>query len=110
MSAQVVTYRVDDSTVVSFEIEPTEGFSPASAGDVACRVRDAVAPAIEAAKAVLDKAKEARPDGIELKFGVKVSGTANWLVARAATEGNFEITLSWSPSSSEDGEPGVDDK
>lgn len=67
-------------------------------------------PAIEAAKAVLDKAKEARPDGIELKFGVKVSGTANWLVARAATEGNFEITLSWSPSSSEDGEPGVDHK
>lgn len=110
MSVQVVTYRVDDSTVASFEIEPTEGFSPASAGNIPDWVKDAVAPAIEAARAVLDKAKEARPNGIELKFGVKVSGTASWLIARAATEGNFEITLRWSPASSEDGEPSVGEK
>jgi hypothetical protein len=50
---------------------------------------------VSAAKAVLDKVKEIRPGGIELKFGIKVSGSANWLVARAASEGNFEITLIW---------------
>jgi hypothetical protein len=33
--------------------------------------------AVEAAKAVLDKVKEARPDEVELKFGIKVSGGAN---------------------------------
>ena len=30
--------------------------------------------AVPAAKAVLDKAKEARPDRLELKFGIKASG------------------------------------
>jgi hypothetical protein len=28
-----------------------------------------------------------------------VSGTANWLIAKAATEGNFDITLTWTPKS-----------
>jgi hypothetical protein len=32
MSAQVVTYRVDDATTVKFEIEPLEGFRPAGPG------------------------------------------------------------------------------
>ena len=51
---------------------------------------------MEAAKAVLEKVKEARPDEVELKFGIKVSGGANWLVAKAAGEANFEISLAWS--------------
>jgi hypothetical protein len=96
MSAQVVTYRVDDATTVKFEIEPSEGFRPAGPDEVLGWVRDAVGPAVDAAKAVLEKAKEARPDEVELKFGIKVSGGANWLVAKAAGEGNFEITLTWS--------------
>jgi hypothetical protein len=66
-------------------------------------VRDAVAPAIEAAKAVLEKVKEIKPDGVEVKFGVKVTGEANWVVARAATEGSFEITLTWTPDSGQGG-------
>ena len=80
----------------AFEIEPSEGFRPAGPEEVIGRVREAVGPAVEAAKAVLEKVKEARPDEVELKFGVKVSGGANWLVAKAAGEGNFEITLTWS--------------
>ena len=35
------------------------------------------------------------PDSVEVKFGIKVTGTADWLVAKAATEGNFEVTLKW---------------
>ena len=96
MSSQVVTYQVDDSTTAKFEIEPTEGFRPAGPNEVAGRIREAVDPAVHAAKAVLDKMKETKPDGIELKFGIKVSGSANWLVAKAATESNFEVTLIWS--------------
>ena len=94
--AQVVTYRVDDATTVKFEIEPSEGFRPAGPEEVLGRVREAVGPAVEAAKAVLEKVKEARPDEVELKFGIKVSGGANWLVAKAAGEANFEVTLTWS--------------
>lgn len=96
MAAQVVTYRVDDATTVKFEIEPTEGFHPAGPDQVLGKVQEAVGPAVEAAKAVLDKVKEARPDEVELKFGIKVSGGANWLVAKAAGEANFEVSLTWS--------------
>jgi Trypsin-co-occurring domain 1 len=96
MSAQVVTYSVDDSTSVSFEIEPPPGFRPVGGTkEVVGRVQDAVGPAVEAAKEVLDKVREAGPDHVELKFGVKVSGEANWLVAKTAGEANFEITLTW---------------
>ena len=94
--AQVVTYRVDDATTVKFEIDPAEGFRPAGPEEVLGKVTQAVGPAVEAAKAVLEKVKEARPDGVELKFGIKVSGGASWLVAKAAGEANFDVTLSWS--------------
>ncbi|HEX5202953.1 CU044_2847 family protein [Paractinoplanes rhizophilus] len=97
MSSQVVTYSVDD-VAVSFEIQPVDGFVPAtSAEEVIGRVRTAMAPAVAAARAVLDQVKEMAPDRVEVKFGIKVTGTTNWLVAKAATEGNFEVTLAWDP-------------
>jgi hypothetical protein len=97
MATAVVSYALDDETVVRFEIEPSANFRPAGPEEIAGRVREAVAPAVEGARVVLAKVREAAPDKIELKFGIKVSGTANWLVAKAATEGNFEITLTWTP-------------
>jgi Trypsin-co-occurring domain 1 len=95
MTTQIVTYQLDDSTTVRFEVEPPPGFQPAGPDGIAGRVREAVGPAVEAAKTVLDKVKEARPDQVELTFGIKVSGGANWLVARSAAEANFEISLTW---------------
>lgn len=100
MGAPVVRYTLDDGTVVGFEIEPVEGFRPAGADELVGAIRAAVGPAVDAAKLVLDKVKEAAPDEVEVKFGVKVSGTMNWVVARAATEGNFEIALTWKPKTS----------
>ena len=99
VGTQVVKYQLDDSTVVGFEIEPTEGFHQAGTKEFVGQIRKAVEPAVEAAKAVLEKAKEIKPDGVEAKFGVKVTGEANWIVAKAATEGSFEITLTWSADS-----------
>lgn len=97
MASQVVTYSVDD-VAVSFEIQPVDGFVAAtSADEVVGRVQTAMAPAVAAARAVLDQVAEMAPDKVEVKFGVKVTGTMNWLVAKAATEGNFEVTLSWEP-------------
>jgi len=91
----VVGYSLDDQTVVRFEVEPGDDFRPAGAGEVVARVREAVEPAVAGARAVLEKVREAGPAEVELKFGIKVSGTANWLIARAATEANFEVTLTW---------------
>lgn len=108
MATQVVTYEVGD-TRVRFEVEPSEGFHPAGGGQVIARVREAVGPAVEAAKAVLDRVKEARPDEVEVRFGVKVSGAADWIVAKSAAEANFEISLTWQrdagPDSADRGEP-----
>ncbi|WIM94788.1 CU044_2847 family protein [Actinoplanes oblitus] len=95
--SQVVRYTVDDGTVVQFEVDPPDGFEQASAERIAGQVRDAVGPAVEAAREVLDRVRAHAPDEVEVKFGIKVSGTANWLVAKAATEGNFEVTLKWQP-------------
>lgn len=98
---RVASYRLDDATVVRFEFDPPEGYRSAGPDHVAGRIRDAAGPAVEAARVVLDKVTEARPDWVELKFGVKVSGSASWMVARSAAEGNFEVTLSWHPKNGE---------
>jgi hypothetical protein len=97
---QIVTYQVEDGTEVLFEIEPVEGYTPAAGlGDVVGVVGKAVEPTIAAAKEVLDRVRRLGPDGVEVKFGVKVTGKANWIVAKVATEGSFEVTLSWHKAS-----------
>jgi hypothetical protein len=102
MDPQVVTYELDDKTKVEFEIDPLPGFQPASAEVVAGRIRDAVVPAVETAKVILEKVKENGPDEVCLKFGIKVSGKADWLVARVATEGNFEVIMTWQKKHDDD--------
>lgn len=100
MLPTVVTYALNDSTKVRFEIDPPAGFQEAGADRVVGKVQDALAPAIETAKLVIDKLKEAQPGGITVSFGLKVSGKLDWFVARAGTEGNFQITLTWQPDES----------
>jgi hypothetical protein len=86
-----------------FEIDAVDGFYPAASPDeVLGWVRDAVRPAVDAAKTVLERVKEARPDEVELKFGIKVSGSVNWLGAKAASDGHFEVTLRWRPAAGPD--------
>jgi hypothetical protein len=99
MASEVVAYQLDDSSVVRFEVDLQAGFHPAGGGGkTAGRVQDAIRPAVEAAKEVLDKVKEVGPDEVEVTFGVKVSGGMDWLIARAASEANFEIKLTWRPA------------
>jgi len=101
VASQVVNYQLDDSTLVGFEFEPGPGFHQAGAKEFVGQVSKAVQPAVEAAKAVLEKVKEIKPDGVEVRFAVKVTGEANWVVAKAATEGSFEIKLTWEAASAE---------
>lgn len=106
MVSQVVSYEVDPQTTVQFEVEPTDGYHPVSSDELVGRVRDAVSPAIEGARAVIDRIAELRPSELQLKFGIKVNGSANWLIAKAATEANFEVTMTWRPNTdSSDGSP-----
>jgi hypothetical protein len=93
----VVSYGVGDDTVVQFEVVPSREWVDASPDPhrVIEQVKAAVEPAVQSARAVLERARAMGPDEVEVKFGIKVSGTATWLVAKAATEGNFEITMTW---------------
>jgi hypothetical protein len=102
--SEVVRYAVDDGSVVSFEIDPVAGYVEASPDRVVGRVRQAVGPAVKAAREVLDQVTPYGPQEVEVKVGVKVTGTMDWLVARAATEGNFEVTLTWRRGAAGSGE------
>lgn len=95
MDSQIASYITDSGQTVLFEISPLAGYTPASGDDLVAHVRDALGPAMAAAQTVVDGVRRVRPDHVEVKFGVKVTGTVNWIIAKAATEGNFEITLSW---------------
>ncbi|MEU5577746.1 CU044_2847 family protein [Streptomyces huasconensis] len=102
MATQFVSYALDDETVVRFEVEPGDDWQPVSADDIVGRVRDAAGPAVDAARTVLRRVAELQPDQVQVKFGLKVNGSANWVVAKAATEANFEISLTWEPSAGAD--------
>jgi hypothetical protein len=97
MSSEVVRYRVDAETVAQIEIEPGNGYRPAGVADIVGSVRESVGPAVAAAKVLLDQVRDVAPDAVEVKFGIKVTGTANWAIAKAATEANFEVTMIWNP-------------
>ncbi|WBB57223.1 CU044_2847 family protein [Verrucosispora sp. WMMD573] len=91
----MVRYQVDDKTVALIEVEPPPGFQPAGTGDVAGWVRESAAPAVAAARELLEQVKAAAPDVVEVRFGIKATGTANWVIAKATGEANFEVTLTW---------------
>ncbi|WP_211769459.1 CU044_2847 family protein [Kutzneria sp. CA-103260] len=95
MASQVVSYEVEGGTEVRFEIEPIDEWHQVGSEQIVGKIREAVAPAVEGARAVLEQVRALQPGEVQVKFGVKVTGTANWLVAKAATEANFEITLKW---------------
>jgi Trypsin-co-occurring domain 1 len=95
MPPKVVTYALDNGTKVRFEIDPPPGFQDAGAEKVIGKVQEALTPAVDTAKLILDKIKEASPDEITVTFGLKVSGNIDWFIARASTESNFQITLAW---------------
>jgi hypothetical protein len=98
MVTRVVTYSLNDGTAAEFEIDPGPGYVPAAGrGEIIAAVRDAVSPAVEAAREVLDRMKPLSSDTVTVRFGVKVNGDATWSIARAVGEGNFEVTLSWRP-------------
>lgn len=66
MTGEVTHYALDDGTVVAFETDPAPGYRPAGAGDVLSRVRDAVAPAVEAARVVAEQVRAAAPDEVKV--------------------------------------------
>jgi len=44
------------------------------------------------------------PDRVTLEFGIKITGEARVVVARAATEANFTVSVEWSRTAARSGE------
>lgn len=89
------TYVLEDGTRVRFEIDAGDGFRPAVGDKTVGRLEDAADSAVRGALAVFERVRAAGPSAMEMRFGIKVTGTMSWLVARAATDASFEVTLKW---------------
>ncbi len=98
MAETYAKFQLDDGTVVAFEIDPPSGFQPASPDRVVGKISQALGPMVEAAQLVIDKVKQAAPDEVEVKFGIKVTGKMDWMIAKASTDANFEVKLLWRPT------------
>ncbi len=54
----------------------------------------------EVADTVRKVSEKARPDEVEVKFGVKLSGETGALIAKTGTEAHMEVTLKWAEKKS----------
>jgi hypothetical protein len=100
--SELVRYRLDDGTEVTFEVDPSEGYVPAGVTEkIVGEIRQAAKPAVAAARTVLDLVEEAKPHEAEVTFSLKVSGDVNWVVGKAASEGTFQVRLLWKSTSAE---------
>lgn len=95
--SELVRYSLESrSETVRFEVDPEEGWVQAGAGDrLAGTISTAIQPAVAAARTVLAAFEDAKPSEAEVMFSVKVTGDANWVVAKASTEGSFQVRLLW---------------
>ncbi|MER7704062.1 CU044_2847 family protein [Kitasatospora sp. NPDC097605] len=78
------------------------GVAPAGRGGLeraGATVRDSLHTVVDTASDVIDafRALPRRPDGIEVKFGVKLDASVGVILAGGSTGVHFEVTLRWSP-------------
>jgi hypothetical protein len=96
------TGRGDGETViVELGDEQLAGFSPAavSPGEVAAQatasLQDALDHLMPTVQTIGDRLKRLSPDECSVALGVKLTAEAGVIVAKAAGEANFTITLKW---------------
>jgi hypothetical protein len=93
---QLARYTLDDETEVSFEVDDSDGYTPAGLDDkVIGKLRDAAKPCVAAARTVLAMLEDSKPDEAEVTFSIKATGTTDWVVGKAATEGTLQVRLLW---------------
>lgn len=105
-----VTYEIDEDAgdvfLVKFEYDPAPGDGATQKGShdrVRKMFRAALRPLVAAAGEVVQECRELNADSVELRFGVKAAGEAGWMVAKAASEANFEVCITWRADGDGDG-------
>ena len=89
------------SVVVEMGDEQLAGFAPAAVnpGAVATTVAETFESAVDrllpAVRAIGDRMKQLAPEELTIALGVKLTAEAGVIIAKAAGEANFTVTLKW---------------
>lgn len=101
--SEIVRFRFDEDSAVLVEVdEDSFGIERVSRGqdgvvEASRRLTEALGGVRDAAQASIQVLRTLSPDGLELEFGVKLTGEAGAIIARTAAEGHFTVKLSWAP-------------
>jgi len=99
----LVEFPLEDGSSIVVEVDEPEtaGTVRASRGDTLAKAKETLEEAFDkvlpVTKSVVQKLRSVgnRPDEIEVAFGVKLTTTAGAVIASAAAEANFDVTLRW---------------
>ncbi|MFI0980438.1 CU044_2847 family protein [Streptomyces sp. NPDC021093] len=105
----VVRVPLDGGGAVLFEAAP-ELAGPVKAGRFGDAVREfpqtlqqALEPVGDAARAVLDQMRRARPDEIEIEFGVDLSAQAGAVITKGESKVHLKVRVLWKEVEDEPG-------
>ena len=102
---RIIEYPLEDGGTVKVEVgesdldgRPVRGVRTGEIVEKAQQSFEATLALLQpSTDAIIGKLRSlsARPDEVEVKFGLKLTATAGALIAAAATEAQFEIRLTW---------------
>jgi hypothetical protein len=101
MASELVAVKLKDGGELMVEVEelpPPPGRRDVSIGADGAIEFDSALDNIKSAANQLQKALSSiavPPDGCEITFGIKLSASAGVILAKAGTEANFSIKMTW---------------
>jgi hypothetical protein len=90
-----------ESVIVEMDDDQLAGFAPAAVapGEVAATATESFESAVDrllpAVRAIGERMKQLAPEELTVALGVKLTAEAGVIVAKAAGEANFTVTLKW---------------
>ncbi|MGW0708797.1 CU044_2847 family protein [Streptomyces sp. NPDC002643] len=84
---------------VQVEVQPPQGgFRPVSRERGLGHLSETFRPVMRVAETFVREVRDspARPDEVQLRFGVKLAATGEAVLSQGIADGHFEVTLSWS--------------
>jgi len=94
------TKMVVNGNQIGIEVDVLPGQQPAGLTETITAKWDDASKAIQtmatAFHSTLDNiAKEIQPDSVEIEFGLKLSGEADWVIGKASGEAHLDVKLSY---------------
>jgi hypothetical protein len=90
-----------ETVIVEMDDEQLAGFAPAavSPGEVAARASESFEAAVDrlipAVSAIGERMRQLAPEELTVALGVKLTAESGVIVAKAAGEANFTVTVTW---------------